>query len=170
MAQKITAHDYAQAMLELAIEPWLKGLRLAERRLRESDVVARLEDKAVPPDEKRKLLTPLLEGVHQPVAAFVHSLVNAGDLNELDTIVDEFESLATRRRQLLLAHVRSAVELNADERAKLEHTLARRFGDTVETEYEVDPSLIGGIVVRVGDEVIDGSLAGRLAALRERLD
>lgn len=170
MAQKISAHDYAQAMLELAIEPWLKGLRLADRRLRESDVVARLEDTAVSPDEKRKLLGPLLADVPQPVVAFVYSLVNKGDLNELSTIVDEFESLATRRSQLLLAHVRSAVVLTADERAKLEQTLVQRFGATVEAEYDIDPSLIGGVVVRVGDEVIDGSLAGKLAALREQLD
>jgi len=170
MAKKITAHDYAQAVLELAIEPWLKGLRLIDRRMSESNMVARLEDTALSPDEKRKLLTPLLADLPQPVVAFVYSLVNTGNLNELDTIVDEFESLATRRSQYLLAHVRSAVALTADERAKLERTLVQRFGATVEAEYDIDPALLGGVVVRVGDEVIDGSLAGKLAALREQLD
>jgi len=169
MAQKKTSHAYAQALLELATEAWLKGLRLANRRLRDQDLAARLEDPSIPPDKKKELLAQVLVDVAPQAAAFVCALVLDGDLNKLDTIVDEFEALVLRRSQYMLAHVRSAVPLTADERRQLERNLSQRFAGTLEAEYEVDPALIGGVVVRVGDEVIDGSLAGKLSALRERL-
>jgi len=169
MAKKTTAHAYAQSLLELAAEPWLKGLRLATRRLRDQSVVARLEDPALSPEEKHKLLTATLGDAPPHVAAFVRALVNDGALNKLDTISEAFETLVARRSPYVLAHVRSAVPLDDAQRSSLEQTLARRFGDNLEAEYEVDAALIGGVVVRVGDEVIDGSLAGKLSALRERL-
>lgn len=169
MAEKRTSHAYAQLLLELATGSWVRGLRLASRRLHDSQIAARLEDPAVGADEKTRLLAPILSDVTQPAASFVRSLVTEGDLNKLDTIVEEFESLVVRRSQYMLAHVRSAVALTSAESKQLEKNLARRFGKDLEFEYEEDPSLIGGVIVRVGDEVIDGSLAGKLSALRERL-
>jgi F-type H+-transporting ATPase subunit delta len=169
MAEKKSSHAYAQALLELATEPWLKGLRLANRRLRDRDLAAKLTDPALAPEQKRDLVTSISGDLPPQVVAFVRALVNDGDLNKLDTIVDDFETLITRRSRYVLAHVRSAVPLTDDERARLEQNLARRFGGALEAEYEVDPTLLGGVVVRVGDEVIDGSLAGKLSVLRERL-
>jgi len=169
MAKKTTSHAYAQALLEMATEPWLKGLRLATRRLHERRLMAQLEDPAAPASEKKALLASALSDVFPPVAAFLRALISDGDLNKLDTICDEFETLVASRSRYVLAHVKSAVPLTDAERATLEQTLAQRFSGNLEAEYQVDPSLIGGVVVRVGDEVIDGSLAGKLATLRERL-
>jgi F-type H+-transporting ATPase subunit delta len=169
MAKKATAHAYAQALLELAAEPWLKGLRMATRRLRDQHVVARLNDPSVSADEKKSLLASSLGDAPPQVVVFVRALLNDGDLNKLDTITEEFEALVVRRSQYVLAHIRSAVPLTDDERRRLEQTLSQRFGGHLETEYQVDAALIGGVVVRVGDEVIDGSLAGKLSILRERL-
>jgi F-type H+-transporting ATPase subunit delta len=169
MAQKKTSHAYAQALLELSTEPWLKGLRLANRRLREGDLMAQLENPAVSPEAKKELLKPVLAEVPPQVGAFVRTLVNEGELNKMDAITSEFETLVVRRSQYVLAHVRSAVPLTDGERKQLEENLGRRFGSNLEAEYEIDAALIGGVVVRIGDEVIDGSLAGKLATLRERL-
>ena len=169
MAEKRTSLAYAQMLLELATDSWLHGLRLASRRLRESTLAAQLEDPATSADDKARLLAPALSDVTPPAATFVRSLVTEGELNKLDTIVDEFEALVVRRSKYMLAHVRSVVSLTDGERKQLEQNLARRFGNDLEFEYEQDPALIGGVIVRVGDEVIDGSLAGKLAALRERL-
>jgi F-type H+-transporting ATPase subunit delta len=65
--------------------------------------------------------------------------------------------------------VTSAVPLTEAERAALRAKLVDRFGTELEFQFEVDPELIGGVRLRVGDQVIDGSVAGRLAALRDRL-
>lgn len=169
MAKKTTAHAYAQAILELATEPWLKGLWLANRRLHEQQSLARLDDPATPASEKSALLSVVLENVAPAPAAFVRALTNDSELHRLETIAEEFELLVKQRGLYVLAHVRSAVALTDEERTTLEGTLRTRFSGDLEIEYEVDPSLIGGVVVRVGDEVIDGSLAGKLASLRERL-
>lgn len=169
MAKKTTSHAYAQALLELAAEPWLKGLRLANRRLHEQQLIARLDDPATPASEKKAILAAVLEDTPPQVAAFVRTMTSDGDLNKLDTICEEFETLVARRSLYVLAHVTSAVPLTDEERAALEQTLAQRFAGDLEAEYQVDPALIGGVVVRVGDEVIDGSLASKLASLRERL-
>ncbi|MBS1253739.1 MAG: ATP synthase subunit delta [Anaerolineales bacterium] len=67
------------------------------------------------------------------------------------------------------ARITSAVQLTEEERSRLEQSLGRRFGDDLQFEYRVDDSILGGVIVRVGDRVIDGSVASKLAALRERL-
>lgn len=167
MAEKRTSHAYAQSLLELATSSWLRGLRLVSRRLRQE--AARLDDPGLSGEQKLQILTPLLSDVTPQVAAFMRTLLAQGDLNKIDTIVNEFEAMVARRSQYKLAHVRSAVALTDDERARLEKNLAQRFGDALEVDYATDATLIGGVVVRVGDEVIDGSLAGKLSALRERL-
>jgi len=169
MAKKNTSNAYAQALLELATGPWLKGLRLVNRRLREQDLIPRLADPAVSASDKASLLAPITSDVIPQVTAFVRTVVADGDVNKLDAIAKEFETLIVRRSQYALAHVASAVPLTNEERKRLEQNLARRFGGNIEAEYEVDAGLIGGVVVRVGDEVIDGSLAGKLDALRQRL-
>ena len=67
------------------------------------------------------------------------------------------------------ARVVSAVPLTGAEKETLQTKLAERFGPDLEFEFAVDPSLIGGIHLRVGDQVIDGTVAGKLAAMREHL-
>lgn len=68
------------------------------------------------------------------------------------------------------ARITSAVPLTEEERSRLEESLGRRFGDGLQLRYRVDDSILGGVIVRVGDRVIDGSVASKLAALRERLE
>jgi len=65
--------------------------------------------------------------------------------------------------------VRSAVALTEAEKARLETALARRYGSARSVRYEVAPELLGGLWLRVGDQVVDGSLRGRLQALREQM-
>lgn len=81
-----------------------------------------------------------------------------------------FEPLAGRRiPRDRLVRVRSAVPLTEEEKSALRGKITRRFGHNLEFQFEVDESILGGVVVRVGDKVIDGSVAGKLAALRESL-
>jgi len=87
----------------------------------------------------------------------------------LDDIVSVFTELANRARNVVRAEVTSAVELNKEEKKKLGDVLNRLTGSTVKTVFAVDPALLGGVVVRIGDRVIDGSLRTRLAVMREHL-
>jgi F-type H+-transporting ATPase subunit delta len=103
------------------------------------------------------------------VRKFLGTLLEAGQIEQLDAILAEFERLVRRRPERRTALVTSAVPLTEGERSALRSKLADRFGAELEFRYEVDPELIGGVRLRVGDQVIDGSVAGKLAALRDRL-
>ena len=83
----------------------------------------------------------------------------------------EFERLSRQQAQAagMLAWVRSAAPLTEEQRELLRRRLRERFGQEFVLRVEVDPSLIGGMVIRVKDQVFDGSVAGRLDALSERL-
>jgi hypothetical protein len=83
----------------------------------------------------------------------------------------EFERLARQQAQAAgtVARVRSAVPLTKEERATLKQRLRKRFGQEFLLHLEVDPTLIGGVVVEVKDQIIDGSVAGKLAALEGHL-
>jgi F-type H+-transporting ATPase subunit delta len=86
-----------------------------------------------------------------------------------DTAVDQLARLASEQRRQVLAEVRSAVELTADQRSRLAAALSTLQGRQVRLNVIVDPEVVGGIVVRVGDDVIDGSIASRLEQARRTL-
>ena len=77
--------------------------------------------------------------------------------------------MASRRRGQSVARVTSAVALTAAQEQRLSDVLRRIYGRTVGLQITVDPSLLGGLIVQVGDEVIDGSIAHRLEAAERRL-
>jgi F-type H+-transporting ATPase subunit delta len=68
------------------------------------------------------------------------------------------------------ARVTSAVELTADQRARLEEKLRKQYGGELAFDYRTDESILGGVVVRIGDVVIDGSIAGKLQAMKQKLE
>ena len=76
---------------------------------------------------------------------------------------------AAGRRQCVIVEARTAVELDDDRRDRLSEALAAVMGSAVDVEIVVDPTVLGGVVARVGDEVIDGSIRRKLALALERL-
>jgi F-type H+-transporting ATPase subunit delta len=96
-------------------------------------------------------------------------LVEQGKARELTAIVDELVALAAERRRAAVAEVRTAVELTDEHRKNLAGALERATGRKVELRVIVDPSVIGGVVARIGDQVIDGSIRRRLELARERM-
>jgi F-type H+-transporting ATPase subunit delta len=87
----------------------------------------------------------------------------------LPEALDMCAGIAARRRQQLIAVVRSAVELSAAQRRRLASALAATYGHQVHLNIVIDPSVVGGISVQIGDELIDGTAARRLAAVRRKL-
>ncbi|SDE48502.1 F0F1 ATP synthase subunit delta [Rhodococcus tukisamuensis] len=128
-----------------------------------------LSDRARPTAAKRELLSKLLYG---KVTAVTEALAiqAAGRLRTAPAdAFNELAELAAARRDKAVAHVRSASPLSSAQVERLAATLTRTYGKPVTVHVEVDPELLSGLVVRVGDEVIDGSAAGRLATLRKNL-
>ena len=171
MSVQARPQDYAAAMYELALEPWVQQLGAVQEVLKQNAALrAAMDNPATSTQDKLEALGRAVPGgFGEDTRKFVGTLLEAGQLDQLDAILLEFDRLVRRRLVRRLARVTSAVPLTADERADLRTKLVDRFGTDLEFEFEVDPSLIGGVHLRVGDQVIDGSVAGKLAALRDHL-
>jgi F-type H+-transporting ATPase subunit delta len=96
-------------------------------------------------------------------------VVEQGRGRELGNIVETLAQVAAERRQSAFAEVRSAVPLGATQRRRLAKALSEATGRQVELKVVVDPSVIGGVVARVGDEVFDGSVRSRLDEAKQHL-
>lgn len=126
-----------------------------------------LSDRSAPAAAKRELLSKLLYGkVTAITEALVIQAVGRLRATPADTF-DELSALAAAQRDKAVAHVRSASALSSEQVDRLTATLTRTYGKPVSVHVEVEPDLLSGMVVRVGHEVIDGSGAGRLAAVRK---
>jgi len=129
-----------------------------------------LSNPDIPADYKRGLLDSLLEGKATPDARrlIAEAAVHSRGRN-LDASLTGYARLAAQWRERLIAVVRVAIALSAEQRARLAAALEAAYGHEIHLNVIVDPNLVGGISVRIGDEFIDGSVASRLAELRRRL-
>jgi F-type H+-transporting ATPase subunit delta len=122
-----------------------------------------LTDLALPIENKRGLIRDVLSERANPLAAtLIGFVVETGRARELGKIVQAFADIAAERRKHVLAEVRSAIGLSEAQRSRLAAALSRATGNDVEVKVVVDPTVIGGVIARVGDEVFDGSIASRL--------
>jgi F-type H+-transporting ATPase subunit delta len=136
----------------------------------EPELERALSDQAAPIEAKRNLIRGLLaDRVDVVTETLVEQVVLRHQGHGVGSGLDELVRLAAERRHRSVAQVTSAIELTAEQRDQLAEKLNRIYGREVAVHVEVDPSLIGGLVIRVGDEIIDGSAAGRLEALRRQL-
>jgi F-type H+-transporting ATPase subunit delta len=129
-----------------------------------------LTNRNLPGDRKRQLLHRLLDGkVTGVTLALVERAVLEPRGRTLERVLDEFTELAAARRQRSLARVTSAIPLTDEQQESLREGLRREFGRDVRLQLVVDPEIIGGVTVRVGDELIDGSVVRQLAAARRHV-
>ncbi len=129
-----------------------------------------LTDPATPAQEKAGIVGSLLAGKSTTETAALLSHVS-GSLRgrRIQDAVVRLSELAAARRGRIIADVRSAIELSPEQEARLAGALTRIHGHPVELNVAIDPDVIGGIDVRIGDEVIDGTVATKLDQARRRL-
>lgn len=124
----------------------------------------------VPGQRKREILRQIFEGkVHEVTLSYLCLLVGKRREEAIPLTEAEYVRLANEARGIATAHVVSAVDLVPEEETALAQALSHATGKTVVLERSVDPELIGGVLVKIGDTVIDGSIRGQLEALREKL-
>jgi F-type H+-transporting ATPase subunit delta len=120
--------------------------------------------------DKREWLRRGLDGkVARTVVLFVDLLLRKKRLSEFEVIVPEFEALVEKKQGIQRAHVVSAVALTEPERQRLHRELERHTRSKILLTSEVDPELIGGALVHIGDHVIDRSVATMLEAIEQQL-
>jgi F-type H+-transporting ATPase subunit delta len=129
-----------------------------------------LTNPGLPVESKRALIADLLGGrVGRRTAALADLLVELYEGHELDAVAKQWAEEAAARRNRVVAEVRSAVELDDQRQARLAEALTRVLGKPVVLQVTVDEAILGSVVVRVGDELFDGSIRSRLEQAREAL-
>jgi F-type H+-transporting ATPase subunit delta len=136
-----------------------------ERRLREA-----LTDPSLPMENKRRLIADTLgEHASSLTVQLLGFLVELGRARELGRIVEVLAEVVAETREQAVAEVRSAVPLDEARTKRLAEALSRATGRQIEVRVVVDPSVVGGAVAKVGDEIFDGSVRSRLLEAREHL-
>jgi F-type H+-transporting ATPase subunit delta len=129
-----------------------------------------LTNPQLPIERKQSIIDDLIGGRASPLTVgLVSFVVEVGHAADLPTIIDAFIARAAGSRSKAVAEIRSAVPLEPEVLERLSAALTRATGKDLELNVIVDPSVLGGIVARVGDVVIDGSVAHSLASLREAI-
>ncbi len=168
------ARPYASALYELAkaddvLGPVESGLSDIEKLAGESPEFRQfLRSPVISADAKATAIDAILAKAkpHAMVANVVKVVARNGRLFALPAVIAEFKRLAAGSRGEVSAEVTSAAPLSGDQLKSLADTLKAKIGKTVTLTEHVDPSLIGGLVVKVGSQMIDSSLKTKLAAMK----
>lgn len=177
MASSIYVRRYAQAVFRMAVEQkelnvWQSDLRKVASIIRDEAFFSLLGNRDVPFDEKAKALSERLGEIHPMALKLVSMLVARGRLGMIADISNEYQQLLDNYRGVegaQVAEVTTAIPLDDDDKLRLAQRITDMAGKPVVLRTKVDPCVIGGIIIRIGDKLIDGSIRSKLASLRREL-
>lgn len=156
----LLASAESAGVLEEVEDELFRFARLVER---ESTLALALSDPALPKEQKTLLLSSLLDGKAKPeTVALIERTVNGRRSVPVDRALIALTEAAAKRRHRRIATVTAATELSPEQVQRLSEALSRAYGAKMQVQVEVDPEVVGGVVVHLGDELIDGSVARRL--------
>lgn len=170
------ARRYAQALYEIAVDNETLDKQQEELRgvteiiEQEPDLWKIIHHPQVTVTNKKEMITQLFaDQVSQTTLNFLYLIIDRHREAYLSGITAEYIRLANEARNIIEAVVISARELNEGQKQQLAKVLSRLAGKDVNPQYKVDPALIGGLQVRIGDKVIDGSVKYKLETLKQSL-
>lgn len=153
---------FARALYETLMSSTIKQLRTAESKLtdvNEND-----------PELQKRIRSALPTGTPAEVRNFLITLIREGAFGQLNEIIQSFERYGHGEDEVVLdAEVTSAVPLSAEQQERITHDLQQRYNQALTVAFKVDESLIGGLIIRVGDQVLDNSLRVRLSAVQRNM-
>lgn len=176
MLNKSVARRYAESFFAIAqeqnkIDDYQNELEVVASTIASSsELQGFMAHVLIPPSEKKEVLNKLFGGkIAQTTLNFVNVVVDKRRAPYIGVIFEEYQKMADESRGVLMAEFVSAKEVSQDEMAEVEKALSAATGKTVRLSLSIEPSLIGGVKVRVGDRVIDASVVKRLDMLKSNL-
>ena len=169
---------YARALVEVVLEQKLAAdvareqLNSIAEAVRENVDLRRVwESPAVPAEQKRALLDGIASqmGAFQAIRNFMAVIIDHRRIPMLDDIVRQFAVELDAQLGLVEAEISSARQLSAEEKRELESRIERLTSKKVRAHYASDPGLLGGVMVRVGSTIYDGSVRGQLEKMKQEL-
>jgi len=171
------ARRYAQAVFDIArqtnsLDKWLADLQVLNAAFGTHNTVAAIEDPNLTEEEQRRAVAGALRpgAVSDLAMNLLYILVHRQRLALLPRIAEVFQELYNKERGIVIADVISAVPLDPAHQKRVADQLSViTGGKTIQLHVHEDPRILGGIIARIGDQLIDASVATRLAELSERL-
>lgn len=164
-ADAVAAVARAEGNLDLVSDELFRVARALEGS---DELRMTLSDRQIPAARRQQIVEDLLGGhASDTTTAMVSMIVAAGRSSDLAGIAQETVELNARDRGRSVAEVRAAIALTDEQAERLAAALSAATGHQVDIKVIVDPSVMGGVVATIGDEVIDGSVRHRLSQLRD---
>ena len=165
------AHRYAQAYFDLAVKAgeipkWRDELARAIETLDTPQVKRLLSSPKLKRGEREKSVAELLDGIAQPTVNLMRLLVGRNRTGYIHEILSEYLRLADIEAGITRAEVTTAVPVTDEVEEDIRVKMKSKLGSSLEVSVKQDPSIVGGLIVRIGDRVIDNSLRTHLAQLR----
>ena len=175
MSAYLIAERYAKALSAsihdaAALDPAQEALaELAELLREHHDFRTMVTNPAIAVERRITALDDVLKRTHVPdaVAGLMRVMLRRGRITELPRVATFFHELVDSRLNRVTADVTTAISLNADDVARLQQSLSTFSGRDIRMAMHIDPAIVGGVVARIGDTVLDGSLRTRLARLKQ---
>ncbi len=169
------ASRYAKSLIELAKEQGALEAVHADMELfvsvcqQNRELVGMLKSPIVRGDQKRQILEKAFGGFHALSRLFVDTVVKKGREAFLPLIAKEFNEMYNELNNVASAVVTTATKLDADALAEIRQVLESRTGKKIDMTTQIDPSLIGGFVVRMDDKLYDASIVNKLRKIKKEL-
>jgi F-type H+-transporting ATPase subunit delta len=165
---------YAEAIFQVARDSqsydlWLRELGEVETLLSDPFAAQVLLSPAIPRDRKAAILAEAVPELGEPVRRFLELLLRRDRVELLPQVLESFRELVDRELGVQVARVTTALPLRQADRDLVAMRLSSYTGKRIRLEESVDPSIIGGVIAQIGDEILDGSVRGRLDRLRRAL-
>ncbi|MCR6516394.1 MAG: F0F1 ATP synthase subunit delta [Clostridium sp.] len=164
---------YAKALYEVAeekgkVEEYLRDLREICDLIDSNEELKKLVDyPQVSTKKKKKIMIKLLKGqIDEELLSFILILIEKGRIHYIREKLNQMELIHLEKQNIVTALVKSVIPLSEDQSSKLKANLEKKFNKNVILEYEIDKSILGGLYVRVGNEVIDGSIKSKLEEMK----
>jgi F-type H+-transporting ATPase subunit delta len=160
------------ALQEKDLNRWQTDLRKVATLLKDSALAALIADPKITGEEKSKTLAQRLGEINPLAIKLLLLLAAKGKLAAIDDIAEDYQTLVDNYRGIEgteIAEITTAIPLDDADKLKIAQRITEIVGKPVQLRPKVDPAIIGGIIIRVGDKLIDGSLRSKLAALRKDL-
>lgn len=174
MARRLSGKRYAQAIFELALEAdqayqFDEELRLVAEVFEEKDFVAFLKHAEVPGPDKSRAVANVLGGINPLVRNMVDLLVSKGMVDAIPSIHQGYTELLDRHLGRQRVEVTTAVPLGDAERDRISRFVADLVRREIVLTTRVDESILGGLVIQIGDRLLDGSTRARLDSMRDAM-
>ena len=165
---------YAQAVFELALsenrlDPWAEDLHQIKEVVDVEEFRAFLQHAKVFLDQKVKAIGNVLPGVSPLARNLLSLMVSRGLVEQISQVEEEYLRLLDQHRGRERVEVSSAVPLESQQREHIRRFVQAMINREVVLEARVDPSILGGLILRVGDKLLDGSTKARLEGMRKEL-